>query len=108
MEKYKIEIAKEFNDKLGGRWKKLGPFSGEQFYETLLKDKFQEALAQNEKLFIYLDGTKGYGSSFLDQSFGELAREFGVEIVSNIIVFKTEYFDWYAKYVKKEIWGIKL
>ncbi len=107
MERFRIEIAKDFGDKLGGRWIKLGPFSGELFYNILLKPKFETALLENEKLHIYLDGAKGYGSSFLDQSFGELARKFGVEDVEKTIVFHTDFFEWNVKYIKDEIWSKK-
>lgn len=107
MEKYKIEISKEFGDKLGGRWIKYGPFSGELFYNTILKQKFEDAFKEDEKLHIYLDGTKGYGSSFLDQSFGLLAREFGSENVNKTIVFHTDFFAWNVKYLKDEIWKKK-
>ena len=107
MEKYKIEIAIDFSDKLGGRWIKLGPFSGELFYNDLLVIKFNEAFKEKEKLHIYLDGTKGYGSSFLDQSFGELARNFGIKNVEETIVFHTEFFNWDVSYIKEEIWAKK-
>ncbi len=104
MEKFTINIAKDFGDKLGGRWIKVGPSSGELFYETILKQKYQEAFKEKEKLHIYLDGTKGYGSSFLDQSFGELARQFGVDNVKNTLVFHTEFFAWDVKYIEEDIW----
>lgn len=107
MEEIKIEIAKDFGEKLGGRWERLGPNSGELFYNKILKSKFEEAVAKNSKLQIYLDGTKGYGSSFLDQSFGELARNFSVEKVENIIIFHTLFFEWNVKYIKEEIWSKK-
>jgi len=107
MEKFAIDIAKDFSDKLGGRWIKVGPFSGEEFYKTILKSKYESALKENEKLHIYLDGTKGYGSSFLDQSFGELARKFGVADVKKTIVFHTELFLWNVEYINKEIWDKK-
>ena len=104
MEKYSINIATQFNDKLGGRWKQYGPFSGQEFYEKLLLNKFNEAFEQNEKLHIYLDGAKPYGSSFLDQSFGELSRICGIEKVRNNIVFHTEYYGWIVKFINYEIW----
>jgi len=105
MEKFRIEIAKDFSEKLGGRWIRLGQHSGEEFYENILKQKYEEAVAENENLHIYLDGTKGYGSSFLDQSFGELARKFGIENVERTIVFHTTFFTWNVDYIKQEIWG---
>ena len=104
MEKFAIDIANEFNKRLGGRWINIGPFSGEQFYIEILKKRFQEAFSAGEKLHVYLDGTKGYGSSFLDQSFGELGREFGVEKVKETIVFHTKLFFWHVEYINREIW----
>ncbi len=105
MEELKIEIAKDFNDKLGGRWIKLGPYSGEAFYNDLLLPMFIKARSQNTKLHIYLDGTKGYGSSFLDQSFGKLARKNNTSDVKNRLVFHTNSFSWNVKYIIEEIWA---
>lgn len=86
----KINISKDFNDVLGGRYRTDGKFSGEEFYEDILKMKFQEALDKNETLEINLDGTFGYPSSFIDQSFGTLGREFGEEIVQKHLSFITD------------------
>lgn len=105
MEELKIIITSEFNDKLGGRWIKLGPYSGEAFYNELLLPRYKKARELEVKLNIYLDGTKGYGSSFLDQSFGELARENGVNEVKETIVFHTDFFEWNVKYLEEEIWA---
>ena len=104
MEGIKIVISEDFNDKLGGRWKSLGPYSGEEFYDTLLRDKYLDADKKGVKLNIYMDGAKGYGSSFLDQSFGELARNYGVDKVSRTIVFHTTLFNWHVNYIKEKIW----
>lgn len=105
MEEVSINIATEFSDKLGGRWIRLGPNSGEEFYEKLLYPRYNLAKQNNNKLHIYMDGTKGYGSSFLDQTFGELARKYGVKEVEEMLVFKTNDFKWNVKYIKEEIWG---
>lgn len=107
MEKVEIEIGKDFSPNLGGRWKTLGPNSGEEFYEKWLKEKFLYAYDKQLKLHIYMDGAKGYGSSFLDQSFGQLAREFKVDDVAETIVFHTKMFEWNVKYLKEKIWEIK-
>lgn len=98
-----INIAKDFSTKLGGRCE--GQFSGERFYNEILKPKFIQASNTNTRLIINLDGVRGYGSSFLDQSFGELAREFGLENVKSILTFKTFLFQWYVDYIHNEIWG---
>jgi hypothetical protein len=104
MEEIKIDIAIDFNPKLGGRWKTLGPFSGEEFYENILKPKYLLTIENCVELHIYLDGAKGYGSSFLDQSFGELAREFGLKNVKDKIFFHTTLFQWNVDYIMNEIW----
>lgn len=53
----------------GPRFKKLGPGSGEDFREWIEKE-----LKNSSQLTINLDGTEGYGSSFLEESFGGLIR----------------------------------
>lgn len=104
MEEFKITIAEDFSSTPGGRWKHLGPNSGEEFYETLLLDKYEDAVRAGEKLHIYLDGAKSYPSSFLDQSFGELGRVKGEKNVDAVICFHTTIFDWVIDYVKNQIW----
>lgn len=104
MEKYKIDIAKDFSPNLGVRYKSLGPHSGEEFYDNLLEKRFKEAKAENVQLHIYLDGASPYGSSFLDESFGKLARNYSVSDVSKTIVFHTVNYKWIEEYIKSNIW----
>lgn len=104
MEKFKITIAEDFSNTPGGRWQRLGPHSGEEFYNTLLAPKYREAIQAGEKLHIYLDGAKSYPSSFLDQSFGELGRIEGADKVDSVICFHTRNFNWVTDYIKKQIW----
>lgn len=105
MEKYKIDIAKDFSPVLGGRYKNLGPFSGEEFYESHLKPMYIKAKVDNEKLYIYLDGVKSYPSSFLDQSFGELWREYiSSDDVKARIEFKQVTKQWTVDYINNDIW----
>lgn len=85
----KIVVSKDFSATPGGRWKKLGPNSGEEFYESILSVKFKEAINKNEILDIDLDGVIGYPSSFIDQSFGSLSRDYGAEKVLNHIRLKS-------------------
>jgi len=68
------KIAEEFSTTPGGRFKKNGPWSGEQFRNDVLKSLLQDAIRSNDKLIIVLDGTSGYGSSFLEEAFGGLVR----------------------------------
>ena len=105
MEEYKISIATDYSLVLGGRYIRLGDYSGEDFYNKILEAKFTSAFYNNKKLIIELDGTKGYPSSFLDQSFGELARIYGEDNVRDTLIFKTNVFQWVVEFINKEIWN---
>lgn len=65
-----INIAADFSRFPAGRYLSDGPYSGEGF----LKEKLIPALKQNGPVKIVLDGTMGYGSSFLEEAFGGLVR----------------------------------
>lgn len=82
----KIKIATDFTDAPGARYRDDGNFSGEQFYEELLKPKFEECLKLNEKLEIDFDDCFGFASSFLDESFGRLSFDFGKDSVNKVLV----------------------
>lgn len=86
----RLSIAKEFTPMPGGRYKKEGSYSGEEFRETVLLPKFLEAANNGVKLIVDLDGCMGYPSSFLDESFGGLARKFSSKKVKEILVFKSD------------------
>lgn len=83
-----INIAKEYTRTPGGRFRKEGQYSGEDFREYILKPAFERANQNGEKLVVILDGGFGYGSSFLEEAFGGLARQtkdkrlLNIEIVS--------------------------
>lgn len=81
MKQLSISIAKDFSDTPGGRFIKEGAFSGEEFRERILKPKYKEAVASGANILVDLDGCMGYPSSFLDESFGKLSREFPNENV---------------------------
>lgn len=83
----KLKISKEFSETLGGRFKSDGEYSGEEFYESLLKPRFLNVLNTDDVLIINLDGTYGYPSSFIDQSFGELSRVYGEKEVLKKLEF---------------------
>lgn len=62
MEDIIIDIKADFSDSPGARYRKDGPHSGEEFFEVLLKPKFEEAVRNKVKLIINLDGVWGYPS----------------------------------------------
>lgn len=88
--KIKIIIKTDFSDSPGARYKQDGPHSGEEFYENLLKPKFNEAREKGVKLEITLDGVWGYPSSFVSGSFGKLSLEYGAEALLKTIVFVSD------------------
>ncbi|MBU2949709.1 STAS-like domain-containing protein [Tamlana agarivorans] len=75
MELIKINLAKDFSKTPGSRYEKEGKFSGELFRKTILAPAIKEAIKNNNKVEINLDGTAGYGTSFLEEIFGGLIRE---------------------------------
>jgi len=78
-----INIAEDFSRFPGPRFINLGPYSGEKFKNEVLKPAIEN---HNSDIVINLDGTMGYGSSFLEESFGGLIRDgISPEIVFSII-----------------------
>lgn len=69
-----LNIATEFSDTPGPRYKTEGPFSGEKFREEVLHPKLESVIASGDELEINLDRTQGYGTSFLEEAFGGLIR----------------------------------
>jgi hypothetical protein len=82
-----INIAEEFSKTPGARNRVEGQFSAEEFLDTLLVGKFQDALNNGIKLIVLLDGTAGYATSFLEGAFGELVRRFSKKAVKSTIQF---------------------
>lgn len=75
MSEIKIDIAEQFSDMPYGRYEIDGPDNGERFR----KDFLVPALKGNNTVLIFMDGAMGYGSSFLDESFGGLVRNEGFD-----------------------------
>jgi len=86
----RLSIARDFSETPGPRSREEGEFSGEEFLDTLLLLKFEQALSGNDKLFVDLDGTEGYATSFLEAAFGGLCRKFDPGTVLRIIEFKSD------------------
>lgn len=76
-------FAKEFTRFPGGRLRKDGPFSGEEFREDVLLP----LLEQFQLVKMDLSDTRGFGSSFIDESFGEVAKRLGLERVMRQLEF---------------------
>lgn len=68
--KHVVSVARHFSTRPGPRYVWQGKWSGENFRKLLIA-----ALAKHDQIIVDLDGTRGYGSSFLDEAFGGLIRE---------------------------------
>jgi hypothetical protein len=98
-----ISIARDYTPRPGPRFRKQGPKSGEEFRESILEPKFKEAQAKGDKILVDLDGGYGYGTSFLEESFGGLARIHGIDSVQKTLDFKSEEEPYLIEDVKRYI-----
>jgi non-ribosomal peptide synthetase component E (peptide arylation enzyme) len=77
-----INVAKEFTPTPGGRYRREGEWSGEEFREDVL----EKALAGGAVVVVDLDDVDGFTTSFLDEVFGELVRKNGLDIMDRVVV----------------------
>lgn len=91
MDSIKIQV-KDFSITPGSRYRDEGKnaHSGQEFREDYLESKFLEASQNNKKLLVNLDGTIGYGTSWLEEVFGGLARKYDKAQVQNTLEFISE------------------
>lgn len=87
-----IRIAYDFSRFPSGRFRADGDFSGEAFRDDILAP----ALACSrfgDIVEVEFDGTLGYGSSFLEEAFGELHGRCGLtqdEIISRLRIISLQ------------------
>ncbi|HEV2149711.1 MAG TPA: STAS-like domain-containing protein [Longimicrobiaceae bacterium] len=77
MKTIELSVARDFSRTPGSRYRDEGDFSGEEFREELLQPAVKQALVERSQLHVNLDGTAGYGTSFLEEAFGGLVRSSG-------------------------------
>ncbi|MEQ9313510.1 MAG: STAS-like domain-containing protein [Cytophagales bacterium] len=80
----------DFSEHPGLRHCKISDDSGEEFYHKILNRSFKESFEKNEKLLVDLDNTAGYAPSFIDEAFGNLVYDFGLDIVKKHLVLISE------------------
>lgn len=87
-----IETLKivEFSKLPGLRYRKHSEYSAEEYFETVLKSKFEECLKNNSKLKIDLDKVAGYAPAFIDEIFGQLILNYGIKKVKKNVIIKSE------------------
>lgn len=84
-----ISIKDEFGQYTGLRHIKVSEKSGEEFYHKILNKEFKNCLDKKEILTIDLDGVRGYSPSFIDEAFGNLVYDFGLENVKKYLNIKS-------------------
>jgi len=75
MDRVEVKIARDFSRTPGPRYIKEGKWSGELFRTEKFYNIFNDAINNNKMVVVDLDGTLGYGTSFLEEIFGGLIRE---------------------------------
>lgn len=70
-----LKVSVDFSDIPGPRYIREGLYSGEDFRERLLLPRLRQCIENGNTLVVDLDGTQGYGTSFLEEAFGGLIRE---------------------------------
>ena len=70
-----LSVAKDFSEFPAGRYDADGPYPGQKFRRLLV-----ERLSGGNTVTVLLDGTMGYGSSFLEEAFGGLVRDEGFAV----------------------------
>jgi hypothetical protein len=90
--KHTLVISRDFSATPGSRYIIEGDFSGEALRKEILTNMLQSAIDDNTKLFIDLDGTSGYGTSFLEEAFGGLIREnnYNYQTICDHVILKSE------------------
>lgn len=107
MESIVISIAKDFSRTPGPRYIKEGSFSAELFLKEILEEKFREVMETDNKIIVDLDGTMGYATSFLEETFGGLARKYGSEKVEKVIKIKSDEEPWLISDIKNYIEDVR-
>jgi len=68
-----IDLAKDFSPYPGGRFKRNGPFSGEEFRERILVPALRRASAAHDHVLVTLsEPLAGLPGPFADEAFGSL------------------------------------
>lgn len=107
-----IKVARDFSSTPGPRYRIEGDNSGEEFRDEYLVPLLRKAIDEKSKVEIDLDGTEGFATSFLEESFGGLIRHrffdyesviSTISIVSNEEPYLQEDIEFYLKDANKSL-----
>lgn len=88
----KISIVEDFSRTPGPRYISEGEYSGELFRTTILLPNVKKAMDTEDDILIDLDRASGYGTAFLEESFGGLIREDNIpyDYLKNHMIIKSD------------------
>ena len=72
-----ISIADDFSKYPAGRFREDGEANGARFRDDYLAPALQNV--EVDKVIVVFDGVAGFGSSFLEEAFGGLVRQLGMQ-----------------------------
>lgn len=107
-----LSVAKDFTKTPGFRYETQSPgISGELFRMSKLLVSYEQAVKNNDKLEVNLDGTAGYLTSFLEEAFGGLQRYYrengdNRNILESITIVSDDEPHWKSdieRYVQREL-----
>lgn len=79
----RYKFIEKYSKYPGGRFERLGPFSGEDFREKVLREIFE---SDDSSIEIDASGVvTSFSPSFLDECFGALAKEYGIDVFTKKI-----------------------
>lgn len=78
-----INVAKDFSQATGGRYRKDGNYSGEAFREDILSPIFDKDI--DSLILINFQDTYGCCDSFLEEAFGGLVRKYKRNFTDNFV-----------------------
>lgn len=89
-----IKIADDFSMTPGARSESDGPFPGVTFRKEFLEKFFENSSYHDYIVHVDLDGTEGYATSFLSESFEKLAvmygKKFGAEAFKKKLIIEAK------------------
>ena len=74
-----ISIAQDFSPFPAGRYPADGKFNGTRFRKEKLVPALKKVCGSSVVVEVSFDGVAGFGSSFLEEAFGGLVREEGMD-----------------------------
>jgi len=79
----RYNFSEKYSKYPGGRFIRLGPYSGEDFRDNVLRNIFETT---DKSIEIDATGVvTSFSPSFLDECFGQLAKEYGLELFNKKI-----------------------